>query len=159
MASPSLLATYNTERQPAAEKTMQQVYSRLVNHVLADKSVPHDEEVPDDVCELGYCYPAGAFVYDQVEHEPRTWDNPASPSVKAGSRIPHVPIVGQTASGSVSSTLDLVRTSFILLTAEPDSHWLSAAARQAVPIDAYAIFEDSNPISDPSGQLRKLYKL
>ncbi|CEL02180.1 hypothetical protein ASPCAL03352 [Aspergillus calidoustus] len=157
-ASPALLTTYSTERQPAAERTMQQAFARLVNRVLEDKSVPHEAEIPDDKCELGYRYRAGAFVFPQGHDAEKTWDEPHAPSVQAGTRLPHVNLLDRSKNDKMISTLDLIRTSFVLLTGDPSSPWLSAAAAQPVPVAAYAISEHSYPLCDPAARLRSVCK-
>ncbi|SCV36754.1 related to phenol 2-monooxygenase [Fusarium fujikuroi] len=57
-AGTSLLRTYDTERQPVAEFTMRQAYSRLQKRVF--RTVPDEPELPDIVCEIGYRYPSAA---------------------------------------------------------------------------------------------------
>ncbi|KAK5103973.1 hypothetical protein LTS08_003397 [Lithohypha guttulata] len=66
-AGPSFMETYNQERQPVVDRSVQQAYSRLVNKTFKDKSVPHEQELPDDTCELGYRYISGALIQPDVE--------------------------------------------------------------------------------------------
>ncbi|GKZ36600.1 hypothetical protein AbraIFM66950_007753 [Aspergillus brasiliensis] len=158
LADVSLLKTYTIERQPAAESIMQQAFSRLVNRVLEDKSIVHDEELPDDVCELGYCYRNGAFDYSNVVDKgtSKPWNNPHKPNAVAGARLPHIKLVDHTSNDKVISSHDLVRVNFVLLTADPFSPWLPAAAAQAVTVDAFELSQSSDAIADPGGQFKKL---
>ncbi|KAL4744646.1 FAD binding domain-containing protein [Aspergillus terricola var. indicus] len=160
LANPSLLGSYSIERQPAAESTMQRAFARLVSRVLEDKSILHDEELPDDVCGLGYCYREGAFIFEngQDHTNMKKWDNPQTPSAVAGSRLPHVNLVDRSNMKAISS-IDLIRTNFVLLTGDSPSPWLSAVATQVIPVDAYKISRNSGPISDPDGESMRTCKL
>ncbi|PYH67654.1 uncharacterized protein BO88DRAFT_426878 [Aspergillus vadensis CBS 113365] len=158
LADASLLKTYTIERQPAAESTMQQAFSRLVNRVLEDKAVVHDEELPDEVCELGYCYRTGAFDFDNGKDKgaPKAWGNPHEPNAVTGSRLPHINLIDRTRNDKAISSLDLVRVNFVLLTADSSSPWLPAAAAQAVTVDAFELSQTSNLIADPDGCFKRL---
>lgn len=159
MASSSLLQSYGTERQPAAGQIVQQAFSRLVARVLPDKSIPHDEEHPDDVCELGYRYTDGAFVYDKDDSRSETWEDPRQPSALPGVRMPHLMLKSRSLEDSTLSTLDLVKNNFVLLTTSESSPWIHAASAQRIRIDAYWISPSSSPFYDPNGKFKILYRL
>lgn len=158
LADVSLLKTYAIERQPAAESTMQQAFSRLVNRVLEDKTIVHDEELPDEVCELGYCYRTGAFDFGNGKYKgvPKAWGNPHEPNAVTGSRLPHINLIDRTRNDKAISSLDLVRVNFVLLTADSSSPWLPAAAAQAVTVDAFELSQTSTLIADPDGRFKRL---
>lgn len=159
IASPSLLQSYTIERQPAAGQIVQQAFSRLVARVLPDKSIPSDEERPDDVCELGYRYTNGAFVYDKDKSRGENWEDPRHPSALPGARMPHIVLKNSSGDDSSYSTLDLVKKNFVLLTANPSSPWIKAASTQKINIDAYAISQSSSPFYDPNGRFKAVYRL
>ena len=97
-APPELLDTYDQERRPVCEFTVEQAYSRYVTRTapyLAAKGfqpVAHDMNV-----ELGYCY-------DGQLHE-----HPTASKARPGTRAPHVWL------GENCSTLDLFGCDYALL--------------------------------------------
>jgi len=101
-ASPELLDTYERERRPVGEFTVEQAYSRYVTRTapyLASKGfqpVAHDMNV-----ELGYCY------------DGRLHEHPSESKGRPGTRAPHVWL------SENCSTLDLFGRDFVLL-AGPD---------------------------------------
>lgn len=123
---------------------MTQAFSRLQKRIM--RKEPDVTELDDIVCEIGHCYPHGAFIATEA---PRLWEDPHSPSGAPGSRIPHVPLYAEDR-GSLS-TLDLVKRSFVLLTADDNSAWVSAAKAAKVPIDAFVINSSSMPFRDREG--------
>ena len=97
-ASPDLLDTYNAERRPVGEFTVEQAYSRYVTRTapyLASKGfqpVAHDMNV-----ELGYCY-------DGKLHE-----HPSESKGRPGTRAPHLWL------SDGQSTLDLLGKEYVFL--------------------------------------------
>jgi hypothetical protein len=97
-ASPDLLDTYEQERRPVCEFTVEQAYSRYVTRTapyLASQGfqpVVHDMNV-----ELGYCY-------DGKLHE-----HPSESKGRPGTRAPHLWL------SEGHSTLDLLGKEFVLL--------------------------------------------
>jgi len=97
-ASPDLLDTYEQERRPVGEFTVEQAYSRYVTRTapyLASQGfqpVAHDMNV-----ELGYCY-------DGKLHE-----HPSESKGRPGTRAPHLWL------SEGHSTLDLLGKEFVLL--------------------------------------------
>ncbi|UDD56934.1 hypothetical protein AFCA_004454 [Aspergillus flavus] len=86
-ASPSLLKSNTIERQPTAEQIMQQAFARLANRVLRDPRINHDEDLPDDTCELGYRHPEGAFVSEQVPPARTVREDPHKSSTRYKSAL------------------------------------------------------------------------
>lgn len=101
-ASPELLDTYERERRPVGEFTVEQAYSRYVTRTapyLASKGfqpVAHDMNV-----ELGYCY------------EGQLHEHPNESKARPGTRAPHLWL------SENCSTLDLFGRDYVLL-AGPD---------------------------------------
>ncbi|KAH7136762.1 FAD binding domain-containing protein [Dactylonectria estremocensis] len=157
-AAPSLLDTYNSERQTAAGFTMRQAFSRLQKRVL--RTTPDEPELPDIVCELGYRYPTGASLHDQeVASSKSLYEDPFSPLAIAGSRFPHVIITDTTAPDRKLSTLDLIKTNFVLFATEPSSPWIDAAKNMALSVDTHGLNESSSPLRDEDGSLRSVARI
>ena len=136
-ASPELLETYESERRPVGEFTVEQAYSRYVTRTapyLASKGfqpVAHDMNV-----ELGYCY------------DGRLHEHPSESKARPGTRAPHVWL------SENCSTLDLFGRDFVLL-AGPD--WKAATDlevhRLAEPefLSAYGITSREAVLVRPDG--------
>ena len=114
-ASPGLLDTYEQERRPVGEFTVEQAYSRYVTRTapyLAAKGfqpVAHDMNV-----ELGYCY------------DGRLHEHPSESKGRPGTRAPHLWLSDN------SSTLDLMGSDFVVL-APPE--WIGTTDFQVHRID------------------------
>ncbi|KAF1980317.1 hypothetical protein BU23DRAFT_562694 [Bimuria novae-zelandiae CBS 107.79] len=158
-ATPGLLETYNTERQPVDELNVQQAFSRYEMRVLHKK--PTHPEVEDINLEVGCRYRAGAFIAgsDQQETDRVLWEDPYSPSAAAGTRLPHVEII-DSSSKKVVSTLDLIKQNFVVFAVDDCSPWVEAAQDiSSLMVDAYVLNEQSAPYTDSQGRIRKLYNL
>lgn len=161
-ASPSLLKSYTIERQAAAEQIMQQAFARLANRVLRDPKIICDKELPDDTCELGYRYPKGAFVSEKTPSaDPLTgvWEDPHSPSIRIGARLPHVALRDISRPSVILSTLDLLKRDFVLLVGGELPSWERATVAQSVQIDVFEIGEDSSQFVDLGGDFKTIYQL
>jgi len=114
-AGAGLLDSYDAERRPIAEETVEQAYARYVLRLAPELGKDDLHAMVDDVAlDLGYRYRS-----DAVEG---AGDGPFAdvrePSAEAGVRAPHVTLED-------GSTLDLLGRSFVLLTA--DEGWIRAA--------------------------------
>ncbi len=71
-AGPALLDTYDAERRPVAEATMNQALARLQAWFQdPSRKLPAPVPIVDDVAVIfGACYPSGAFL-DEAERAPR----------------------------------------------------------------------------------------
>ena len=102
-ASPDLLDTYDPERRPVCEFTVEQAYSRYVTRTapyLASQGfqpVAHDMNV-----ELGYCYESNG-------HDGRLHEHPNDSKARPGTRAPHLWL------SDGCSTLDLFGRDYVLL--------------------------------------------
>jgi len=97
-AESDLLDTYEQERRPVCEFTVEQAYSRYVTRTapyLASKGM--QPLVPDQDVELGYCYDA------------RLHENPRDAKGRPGTRAPHLWL------SDAQSTLDLLGKEYVFL--------------------------------------------
>jgi 2-polyprenyl-6-methoxyphenol hydroxylase-like FAD-dependent oxidoreductase len=134
-ADPRLLATYESERRPVAEFTVEQAFSRYVARTapwLASTQRP--EPIVDDLqIELGYLYnsPLGTHL------------DPRATTGMPGSRAPHLWL---TRSGERVSTMDLAGN-FVVLAGAEGTNWIRAAGVAAasfpgLPLDIYRVGKD-----------------
>jgi putative polyketide hydroxylase len=125
-ATDALLDTYESERQPIAEFT--------VNHVMArGSSRPGDQgnQFDPNTVTLGFRYPSHAAPDFDPQHP---LEDPAQPSGKPGTRAPHIRL-----NGTVPSTLDLLDPrEFTLLTRDISCY---ASTLRAKPVRGVALRE------------------
>jgi len=133
-ADDRLLDTYESERKPVGQFTVEQAFSRYVMRTapwLQEAQRPQALTEDFDI-ELGYLY----GVPDAVHADPRTTFG------MPGSRAPHLWL---TRGGERLSTIDLTGR-YLLLAGSDGAEWLHAvpavAARLGVPVDAYCIGRD-----------------
>ena len=117
-AGSELLASYDAERRPIAEETVEQAYARYVLRLAPELGKENLHPMADDAAiDLGYVYRSEAVISDGGADNGLFVD-PHEPAAVPGVRAPHV-AVGD------GSTLDLLGHSFVLLTA--DEGWRAAA--------------------------------
>jgi 2-polyprenyl-6-methoxyphenol hydroxylase-like FAD-dependent oxidoreductase len=122
-AGEALLDSYDAERRPIGELTVEQAYSRYVLRV--DPSLGKDDIAPpldDPAIELGAIYRSEAVVGrssgDALVEDPR------HPSGTPGTRLAHVELQRD---GEPLSTLDLAAPGFTLLAGSQGAAWAEAA--------------------------------
>jgi 2-polyprenyl-6-methoxyphenol hydroxylase-like FAD-dependent oxidoreductase len=139
-AGQELLATYDTERRPVGEFTVEQSYSRYVTRVAPYLGTADAQPVLDDLfLELGYRYNSPAVLVepgdDNLPHQ-----HPRESAGRPGSRAPHIVLRRQ---GEPLSALDLFGRNFVLLTGSHGTAWchsaLAAARRLGIGLDAYQV--------------------
>jgi 2-polyprenyl-6-methoxyphenol hydroxylase-like FAD-dependent oxidoreductase len=145
-AGPGLLATYDAERRPVGEFTVEQSYARYVARVAPYLGTADAQPILDDLyLELGYHYDSPAIIAepgdiaepgsDELPHQ-----HPRDCLGRPGSRAPHVWLHRR---GELLSTLDLFGGNFVLLGGPQGAAWQDAAreaARQlGLGLDAYRV--------------------
>jgi 2-polyprenyl-6-methoxyphenol hydroxylase-like FAD-dependent oxidoreductase len=128
-ADPALLESYDAERRPIADLTVEQAFRRYVDRV--DPSLPAENLAPnlqDTAIELGSVYYSGA-VGGAGAAGPLT-EAPERPSGDPGTRMPHFALHH---GGGATSTIDLAGRDFVLLTGPEGGGWISAAERIGRP--------------------------
>ena len=127
-AGPGLLETYDAERRPVGELTVEQAYTRYVLRLDPELGKEDIQPfVPDPLIELGHRYHSSAVI-EEGESDGLAHENPHEPSGRPGFRAPHVDLGGR-------STLNLFGRGFVVLSA--DKAWCAAA--RAAGLDAHRI--------------------
>ena len=146
-ASARLLDTYESERKPVAEFTVEQAFTRYVTRTAPWLQATEKTEplALDLAIELGYLYgqPGGGHA------DPRTTRG------LPGSRAPHLWL---TRSGERVSTLDLFGN-HVLFAGSQGAQWTRAAAEVSrglggLPLDAYCVGTD---LGDADGHFAEAY--
>ena len=155
-AEPALLSTYHAERHPvgrfAAHQSLTGPTVVLIDVDDQGPGLPPEEEASMFSLLIGYQYRSAAVVTDQ----PAPADPDAASLVEElrgqpGTRVPHVWVQHR---GRRVSTLDLLGTSFTLLTTEDGAPWAAAAAGASaalgIPIAVHQIGRRVDAL-DPDG--------
>ena len=155
-APTELLASYGTERLPAAELAVEQAYARYVRRT--DPSLGTADLAPliDDLAiELGYVYRSAALATespdDGVAHL-----HPRESRGRPGTRAPHLWLAR---AGRRISTLDLYGARFVLLAAPEAAQWCRCAAPAAagagIELDVHR--PGAEGLEDPGGALAPMH--
>ncbi|MGH3151765.1 MAG: FAD-dependent monooxygenase [Streptosporangiaceae bacterium] len=155
VAGPGLLETYDAERRPVGELTVEQAFTRYVMRVAPDLGTENTQPIVDDFSmEIGYCYNSPAVVLEPGSHP--LHEHPRESKGRPGSRAPHVFLDRV---GTRLSTLDLFRGNFVLLAGPEGRAWpaaaLAAAGRLGVALDAHAV--GGSDLADPAGCFPEAY--
>jgi 2-polyprenyl-6-methoxyphenol hydroxylase-like FAD-dependent oxidoreductase len=153
-AGEGLLDTYEQERLPAGRLAVEQAYTRYVTRLDQSLGTEGLQPVVDDaVIDMGYLYQSDSI---PAQAGP-DWEDPRTPSGRAGLRAPHAMVERD---GVSLSTLDLLRHDFLLFTGAEGAPWAQAAAEAAkrlgVGIDVYRLGSD---LHDPDGAMAGAYGL
>jgi hypothetical protein len=133
---------------------MRQACSRLQKRVF--RKVPDEPELPDITCEIGYRYPSAAAAAHIQNTSSDQYEDPYAPLASPGSRFPHVLLARD---NSQVSTLDLIKTNFVLFTTGQSSPWIEAARGMTPEIDTYSINRDTGTFRDPDGTFNRICKI
>jgi hypothetical protein len=154
-AAPALLDTYQTERLPVGEFTVEQAYARYVTRTAPYLGTDGMQPVVGDLdVELGYAYASPAICGALLlPHE-----NPRESRGRPGTRAPHYWL---TREGTAVSTLDLIERRFTLLGARDAQAWCEAARAAAshlqIQLDMHQI--GVNGLVDPDHRFEAAYGL
>jgi len=149
-AGEALLDSYDAERRPVGELTIDQAYSRWLHRVTPElKPEVFPGLVDEFSMEIGYRYHSGAVWPDPDGADDDTLvGHPRKALGQPGSRAPHVEL----APGR--STLDLFGAGFVLLTGDGGRPWQQAAAmaaRHGLPVAAPLAGLESEEIATAYG--------
>jgi 2-polyprenyl-6-methoxyphenol hydroxylase-like FAD-dependent oxidoreductase len=139
-AGPGLLDTYDEERRPIGELTVEQAYARYVTRVAPYLGTDGMQPLVDDFSmEIGYRYNSAAVVLEP-DDDRALHQHPRESKGRPGSRAPHIFVERD---GERVSTLDLFGRQFVLLVAPGGEPWRDAAVAAAqevgVALDCHVI--------------------
>jgi 2-polyprenyl-6-methoxyphenol hydroxylase-like FAD-dependent oxidoreductase len=159
VAKPELLATYDSERRPIADRTVAQSLARL-QAWFKDPSgrLPPPEPIRgDNAVMFGYRYPAGAFVDEDRAGADDLFEDPRHPSGRPGSRAPHLVVTHR---GATVSTIDLFHDRWVLLSG-PNGHEWSNSVRHSPAARALGVvwhgIHPSGNLDDVAGRFSTTY--
>jgi 2-polyprenyl-6-methoxyphenol hydroxylase-like FAD-dependent oxidoreductase len=154
-AGPSLLDSYESERQPQCELIVEQAYARYVKRVDPSLSAANLAPLLDDAAiELGSVYGPAAILDEEIRIDTALLEDPRNPSGRPGTRMPHVILQRN---GVPVSTHDLPDFGFVLLAGSGGSNWTEAANALAVagiPLRAHRVAPDGD-LANPDGLFEK----
>lgn len=146
-AGPGLLASYEAERRPVAQFTVEQTCLRYAERVPFPLTIDQGRPLIDlTTVVFGYRYHSTALCNEPGDDE-GVYEDPAHPSARPGTRAPHVPL----ARGDERiSILDLFGGDFVLLTGPDGAPWRKAAAQVAEKLgndlEVYTIDRDLHDV-------------
>jgi putative polyketide hydroxylase len=127
LAGPELLGTYDAERRPVAQFTVEQAFANYVERIdpqrASERTAPR---VDADVVIFGYRYHSSAILSEAEAREP--YEDPHHPTGRPGSRAPHIALERN---GERFSTIDLFGRHFVLLAGAHGGAWRDASLRAA----------------------------
>jgi len=146
IAGPGLLDTYDEERRPIGELTVEQAYARYVTRVAPYLGTEGMQPLVDDFSmEIGYRYNSAAVVLEP-DDDRALHQHPREAKGRPGSRAPHVFV---DLGGARSSTLDLLGRDFVLLLAPGGEGWRgavgAAASELGLPLERHVIPDQQFP--------------
>jgi 2-polyprenyl-6-methoxyphenol hydroxylase-like FAD-dependent oxidoreductase len=123
VAGPGLLDSYDAERRPVGELTVEQAFTRYVTRVAPYLGTEDTQPIVDDFSmEIGYRYDSPAIVLEPGG--PPLHEHPRESAGRPGARAPHVFL---DRNGTRLSTLDLFGRNFVLLAGPSGGAWRDAA--------------------------------
>jgi 2-polyprenyl-6-methoxyphenol hydroxylase-like FAD-dependent oxidoreductase len=153
--APALLDTYETERMPVGDFTVEQAYARYVTRTAPYLGTDGMQPVAGDLdVELGYVYDSSAI----CGASPPLHEHPRESRGRPGTRAPHYWLARD---GKQVSTLDLVDRRFVLVAGSRGNGWCEAARAAGtdvkVAIDVYQVGAEG--LADPEGGFEAAFAL
>ena len=137
-ADPALLDSYETERRPLAEFTIEQGVIRYLQRSGLDPEMAARHRGEATVL-FGHHYTSGAVISDGDDDDAPVED-PREASGRPGTRATHLPL---RLGSRETAVAELVHRDFALLAAAGGQPWLTAmaeaAARTGLPVDRYVV--------------------
>jgi len=149
VAGPGLLDSYDAERRPVGELTVEQAFTRYVTRVAPYLGTEDTQPIVDDFSmEIGYRYDSPAIVLEPGG--PPLHEHPRESAGRPGARAPHVFLDRH---GTRLSTLDLFGPNFVLLAGPSGGAWRDAAPAVVkglgIALDVHVV--GGPDLADPEG--------
>jgi 2-polyprenyl-6-methoxyphenol hydroxylase-like FAD-dependent oxidoreductase len=151
-AGPGLLQTYDAERQPLGQLTVEQAYTRYVRRTAPYLGTEDIQPVVDEWrMEIGHKYHSSA-VLSEKDDDGALHEDPRESRGRPGTRAPHLFLER---AGQRLSTLDLFGKHFVLLAGTDAGAWRDAARAAAgqikgLTVDCYLIGSGGD-LTEPGG--------
>jgi hypothetical protein len=147
-AGDGLLDTYETERRPLSQLTVEQAYTRYATRVVPERGTDDAQPFIDDLTmEIALVMNSNAVIGGDADGSRHL--SPAETRGRPGTRAPHVVL------GPDRSTLDLFGRSFVLLRADEEDWAPDGVECYAIDadgfLDAYGITHDGAVLVRPDG--------
>lgn len=143
-AGAELLSTYEAERKPVAEMTVDLQTANYVERMRPDRTDLRKPGIVTDYIgvAVGYRYHSAAILQESND-DGAFVEDPSKPSGRPGTRAAHVTFEHK---GKLVSSLDLVGRDFVLLTGPDGAPWARAAMTLAyqygLPLSIYRVGAD-----------------
>jgi hypothetical protein len=152
-----LLSTYDVERRPVGELSVEQAYTRYVLRLAPELGKDNLQPiVPEYVVELGYRYRSAAVLSERGDDGP-LHEDPHEPSGAPGFRAPHVDLERD---GVAVSTLDVGEGGFVLFAGADGGEWCgparSAADVLGAGLETFRVAGDGELV-DRGGRFQQVY--
>jgi len=153
-AGPGLLETYDRERRPLGELTVEQAYTRYVRRTAPYLGTEGIQPVVDEWrMEIGYKYHSSAIL-SETDDDGALHEDPRESRGRPGTRAPHLFLER---AGHRLSTLDLFGKHFVLLAGADGNEWCSLSQEvNGVIVESHRIGA-AGDISDPERRFTDSY--
>ncbi|MCT9079661.1 FAD-dependent oxidoreductase [Streptomyces fulvoviolaceus] len=142
-AGPDLLDTYEQERAPVAEFTVDQGVIRYLQRSGLDEAAAARHR-PETTVLFGHVYSSDAVLRDPGQDDASVVEDPTTPTGRPGTRAPHLPLVRQ---GKEVPLHDLLDGDFWLLTGPEGAPWQTAAESQGISFHRVGTEEDPETVA------------
>ncbi|MBT2135720.1 FAD-dependent monooxygenase [Croceibacterium sp. LX-88] len=133
-AGEALLDSYEAERRPVGQLTVEQAYARYIRRVVPEEIAPDTPEMRDELTmEIGQFYRSGAIPGGRSEREPACV-HPDLTRGHPGARVPHAWL------GNGRSTIDCAVNGFALIAGPAGKAWVEAAG--GLPLEVAQLERD-----------------
>jgi aklavinone 12-hydroxylase len=156
-AGPALLDTYQAERRPIVNITLEREVELLkVSEGRILSTFDESQPIPTFREFLGFRYHSAAVLAEPGD-DGGLQEDPAAPSGRPGTRAPHVRLVRD---GQPLSTHDLFGRGFVLLTDVDGAEWIDAAAKAGDRLGVkVAVHQIGSGLKDPDNVWHTRYGL
>jgi len=159
-AETGLLASYDPERRPVAEFTVEQAYARYLRRLTVGSATGEHAEIPYESVIFGYRYQSPIVLSGVDDEREGLVEDPYQPSGHPGIRAPHIVLKH---GDEHISILDLFGKNYVLLIASAGEMWRDAIqlvrTNLRFELDVYQIGKTDNDLIDEHDSFLAAYGL